>query len=558
MWQEPIFDRTNADTLTARAGQSAIDNHKGALNYQDLNRIEQNFQYVVQHLFDNAMVVPHTKREYTETTFECVEQEVSVLPDGYTQLEYIESTGTQYIDTGVKPTSGIDVEIDFQLNMTNGWACVFGGRDSSSNSNAVALWLNDTSTFAFYRNVVNSTFPSTISTSARHHFKCTGNTANIDGNTVSVTDSTFTGTNSIYLFAVNDAGSTYRFSKCKLYSCKIYDNGTLIRDYVPCLNAEGVAGLYDLVERKFYGNSGTGEFRYVIKHKLPKGYTQVEYIQSSGIQFIDTDFIPNQDTRVLLEIEASATSNTSTSEYICGARRSSNEDQFAVQTLSSNYASRYGKQTATNVVSGSISGKFTIDLSKNVHTVNGITNTFTAETFDCPCSFSLFAMNNNGSNGYCGHSDMKLYLCKIYDNGTLTRDYVPCINSSGMSGLYDLANSKFYANAGTGTFSVGPEIKLEIETVVTLEEITKTFTDWQEANIPWKSEIDRIRENFNSLTNLFLRALNLPIFASSDYLMYSEVNDWERVALVGKTMFDNMEKEYVYSGTIDCGGDRLL
>lgn len=86
----------------------------------------------------------------------------------------------------------------------------------------------------------------------------------------------------------------------------------------------------------------------------------------------------------------------------------------------------------------------------------------------------------------------------------------------------------------------------------------REYTDWQEANIPWKSEIDRIRENFNSLTNLFLRALNLPIFASSDYLMYSEVNDWERVALVGKTMFDNMEKEYVYSGTIDCGGDRLL
>jgi hypothetical protein len=41
----------------------------------------------------------------------------------------------------------------------------------------------------------------------------------------------------------------------KLYSCQIYDNGTLIRDYVPCLNEVGVVGLYDKVENKFYGNA---------------------------------------------------------------------------------------------------------------------------------------------------------------------------------------------------------------------------------------------------------------------------------------------------------------
>ena len=88
--------------------------------------------------------------------------------------------------------------------------------------------------------------------------------------------------------------------------------------------------------------------------------------------------------------------------------------------------------------------------------------------------------------------------------------------------------------------------------------VTQAYTDWQEQNIPWLSEIDRIRQNFNNLIALFLRTLDLPAFPSSIYLMYSEVNAWERVSLVGKTMFENMEKEYVYSGTIDCGGDRLL
>lgn len=88
--------------------------------------------------------------------------------------------------------------------------------------------------------------------------------------------------------------------------------------------------------------------------------------------------------------------------------------------------------------------------------------------------------------------------------------------------------------------------------------VTQTYTDWQEQNIPWKSEIDRIRENFNNLVDWFLRNLNLPVFEYRDYVMYTEVNDWERITQTGKDMFENMEKEYVLCGTLNCGGDRLL
>lgn len=45
-----------------------------------------------------------------------------------------------------------------------------------------------------------------------------------------------------------------------LYSCKIYDNGTLARDYIPCVSPDGEYGLYDMVEEKFYSNQGTGQF----------------------------------------------------------------------------------------------------------------------------------------------------------------------------------------------------------------------------------------------------------------------------------------------------------
>ena len=53
---------------------------------------------------------------------------------------------------------------------------------------------------------------------------------------------------------------------------------------------------------------------------------------------------------------------------------------------------------------------------------------------------------------------MVLYYCQIYNGNTIVRNYIPCINPDGEIGLYDLANSKFYTNAGTGVFTAGPEI----------------------------------------------------------------------------------------------------
>ena len=85
-----------------------------------------------------------------------------------------------------------------------------------------------------------------------------------------------------------------------------------------------------------------------------------------------------------------------------------------------------------------------------------------------------------------------------------------------------------------------------------------TYTDWQEVNIPWLSEINRIRANYTVLVQLFLVGLELPVFPESLYLDWQEVNDWERVAAVGKEMTENMKQEYIPCGTINSGGERLL
>ena len=149
MWQEPIFDRTNADTLTARAGQSNINNHKGALNADDLNRIEDNYKYLMAKLRCDAIFIPHRLRNYTETVFERVVQENNILPDGYVQLEYIQSSGTQYIDTGFKPNQDTRVTMDFQLLNENGWRVLFGARKAvGTNQVHFGFWRNESGNFS--------------------------------------------------------------------------------------------------------------------------------------------------------------------------------------------------------------------------------------------------------------------------------------------------------------------------------------------------------------------------------------------------------------------------
>ena len=187
---------------------------------------------------------------------------------------------------------------------------------------------------------------------------------------------------------------------------------------------------------------------------LPSGYTQLEYIQSSGTQYIDVGFKPNQDTRITASV-IWPLSGASRSNYLCGARQSGSSKKYAINGYGGKYESHYG----TNTVSAwnSVSEQFSIDKNKNVTTIYGVTETQEAQTFQCPVNMFLFAMNNNGA--MYSPASVKLYQFSVYDNGTLVRDFIATKRSDGTVGLYDTVNSQFYSNAGTGTFTAGPEVK---------------------------------------------------------------------------------------------------
>lgn len=193
-------------------------------------------------------------------------------------------------------------------------------------------------------------------------------------------------------------------------------------------------------------------FQFVSGQTLPSDYIQLEYIQSSGSQYINTGFKPNQDTKISITVDFPL-SGTS---WLYGGRTSAGSNSLGFLCESgSRY--RFDYASSVNTLTVKPTGKFTIDSDKNKCYINGeLVLTATYTTFTSPVNMYIFNNNNNGS--LSGGSSAKLYNCSIYDNGVLIRNFIPCKNESGTVGLYDSVNNQFYQNAGSGTFIAGPEI----------------------------------------------------------------------------------------------------
>lgn len=174
------------------------------------------------------------------------------LPSGYTKLEYIESTGTQYIDTGFVPSSKTSVIIDFNSSASSG---VIIGQDSGYKVNGFMLAMT---VVVFDR----AKKDLSISANNRHVVQLDPQNFKIDnGESSVITIRTFNGDYPLFLFGNNRAGSFSEGVPMRLYACQIYNGSAVEFDFVPCKTSAGVVGLWDNVSNKFYSNAGTGSFK---------------------------------------------------------------------------------------------------------------------------------------------------------------------------------------------------------------------------------------------------------------------------------------------------------
>ena len=200
-----------------------------------------------------------------------------------------------------------------------------------------------------------------------------------------------------------------------------------------------------------------GETHTAPKQGLPSGYTELAYIQSSGTQYINTGFKDNQNTRVVMHVKpVSITANAWAFEGRTAVDKNKKGVFFYFSSGSlwnADYYDGSGRKSFSGISS---TADLNIDYDKNTCTINGLSVNFTAKTFQSTFNLTLLACNTGGT--VAGHLSAKLYSCQIYDNGTLVRDFKPCINASGDVGLFDMVNQQFYGNAGTGVFT-GSEVE---------------------------------------------------------------------------------------------------
>ena len=183
------------------------------------------------------------------------------LPEGYTAVNYLQSSGTQYIDTGRKLTQDSDITIDFRIvGEINRNAGIFGSRESASKNN-----------LALFQITSPNTFNGDFSEYQKHRFTAASslertkiriNKAGVWVNDIlkkswsDVADFE-TPTNGL-IFDVGNNNWSGNKAVMRLYS---YTDGDA-QQLVPCLDANGVPCMFDFVSRKPFYNVGTGSFTW--------------------------------------------------------------------------------------------------------------------------------------------------------------------------------------------------------------------------------------------------------------------------------------------------------
>ncbi len=421
----------------------------------------------------------------------------AALPLGYTEVEYIASSGAQYIDTGVVPKSTTRLVCDFRLTIvpTARFRCGWGSAGSKE-----ALWFGNTADFSEFAASVSATYvqslPSVAVDTNRHVFDLAKGSQKFDGKEfateATIGDTALTGNDTagkpktMYLFSLHQGWSppVGPCGSMEVYSCQIYDGETLVRDFVPAVrDLDGKAGLYDTVTDAFFGNLGSGDLSAGPEVRY---YVGVEYIESDGDQYIDTLWTNGSDHVITLDIQPTVPPTTGGTgsggiQTYYGCRNAASDRNISMfldylssqPTFSIDFNNNSYSTYRLDVSGVSTAYRYIIVDSAALRTArwydagetlvsSAVEDTPWSSAFSCAGSAYLFAINNmsSGSPALLWNNKAKM---KFYGGTVTTADgepccnLVPCLKNGTTPGVYDTVRDMFLPNAGSGTFTYGAE-----------------------------------------------------------------------------------------------------
>ncbi|MBR2833624.1 MAG: hypothetical protein IKE75_04280 [Bacilli bacterium] len=241
-------------------------------------------------------------------------------------------------------------------------------------------------------------------------------------------------------------------------------------------NETDVTGPYSgetkTIEVKINAEQDDGSGGMVVNNSIPSEYQELEYIMSTGTQYINTEVRPSNT----LNVDIVYTDNSASgSNYVLGSRTDQNStiiyaisgaqatsaisvsfmgntkafsltrvsDKKYLVHIQTQYVSNYGYRLYAQLNDLTLSNSY-----------NEYTQYYNNEISNNLPYIYVFAFNSSNI-----HRGMSLYSLKFWDNNSLIKNLIPCYRKSdNVAGLYDTISDTFLTNAGTGSFIEGPEV----------------------------------------------------------------------------------------------------
>ena len=180
----------------------------------------------------------------------------------------------------------------------------------------------------------------------------------------------------------------------------------------------------------------------------------LEYLDAPQNAYIDTGFAPNNNTRVVMDVTVSRT----TESYFGVSDDDSNNNWwntkcFGVSNDGTGVYCGFGNQGGTPGGTVVANGRHTIDFYNGVLKVDDVARVTRTGTFQLERSLYLFA-DNRGSTVNTKSGTVRFHSCQIYDDGTLVRDYVP-VQYADVVCLYDRVSGTYAMNIGNAALAAG-------------------------------------------------------------------------------------------------------
>lgn len=192
------------------------------------------------------------------------------LPPGYIELEYLESTGTQWIDTGIKPSQFTDLDVEFAVGNPLASGGNFFGIDDNIATNyiskAMTVYIGGDKTIPWYAYGDAEAQSLRYTPGSLYSYKIAGNTLTVatGGRTATLTKSSYVLDVTFRLFRANGAAkdTAYKNQGVRIYMCKMCNSSSIAQYLIPALDPNDRPCMFDLVTRRPFYNQGTGEFLY--------------------------------------------------------------------------------------------------------------------------------------------------------------------------------------------------------------------------------------------------------------------------------------------------------